>query len=124
MPSTRSTTELRAEACKHIMRLAGIESDSELVTILEQNGVLKAGLVFLVRADKPTLAKMTGKVKRRAGSDQKDMDRTLTVTPLHVSTPDLAPGSSTGQLPRLLSSRTIVLFMSFLCFYPIDSFNY
>ena len=59
MPSTRSTTELRAEACKHIMRLAGIESDSELVTILEKNGVLKAGLVFLVRADKPTLAKMT-----------------------------------------------------------------
>ena len=47
------------------MRLAGIESDSELVTILEKNGVLKAGLVFLVRADKPTLAKMTTKVKER-----------------------------------------------------------
>ena len=52
--------------------------------LYEQNGVLKAGLVFLVRADKPTLAKMTGTVSGSIGSDKTLSDRTLTVTPLHT----------------------------------------
>ena len=70
MPSTRSTADLRVEACKHMLQIAGIEPDSELVTVLETNGVLKAGLAFLMRADKTTLAKMTVTVKEQSGSDQ------------------------------------------------------
>lgn len=52
MTTTRQTVTTRADACKHIMSLVGIPPDDHIFIILQDNGVLSAGLGFLTRADK------------------------------------------------------------------------
>ena len=81
--TTRKTASDRADACKHVMSLVGVQPDDPIIIILEVNGVLSAGLGFLTRADKATVSRMTAAVTEAKGSEAAE-EKTLFVTPLNT----------------------------------------